>query len=262
MKKILVIFNALTFLGVLAVNSLANILPINNKTTGEVSNNLQNLFAPDGITFSIWGIIYAILIISVIYQFVLSFGKNGDPNNFISKINVFFIIANLANIIWIFLWHYERIGLSVLAMLVLFLSLVIVYQRLGIGSAEISFRDKFLVHFPFSIYLGWITVATIANITAYLVKIDWDGFGVSEPIWTVIILIVATLITLLVLFLRKDYMYGLVIVWAFAGIIIKRLRPAYDTHNIIIITAGITAGVIFILSVIFIIMEMISRAKT
>ncbi len=261
MKKVLVIFNLLTLLGVLAVNTLANTLPINDITTGKVSNNLPNLFAPDGITFAIWGVIYAMLIITVIYQLVLAFGKGDDPEGFINKINVFFIIANLANIVWIFLWHYQKIGFSVIAMVVLFLSLVILYQRLGIGKAEVGFRDKFLLHFPFSIYLSWITVATIANITAYLVKIGWNGFGISDATWTIIVLIVAGLITLLVLFIKRDYMYGLVIVWAFAGIMIKRMRPAFDTHINIVITAGIAAGLIFIISVIFIILDMVNRAK-
>ena len=120
-------------------------------------------------------------------------------------------------------------------MILLFVSLLIIYLRLNIGIEKVSMRDKLFVHVPISIYIGWITVATIANVTAVLVTIGWDGFGLSEQIWTMLVLIVAAIITILILFTRKDYAYSAVIIWALIGIYIKRSAddPVY----------GIQAGI-------------------
>jgi len=248
-------FTALIF--TIIVNSLANILPINNKTTAELSDALPNLFVPSGITFSIWGVIYVLLIIFVIYQIRDVFKKEKIEMPFIEKISVLFILASLANIAWIFLWHYKMIFYSLIVMLGLFLCLLGIYLRLGIGKTKVSLSEKICIHVPFSVYLGWITVATIANITAVLVNINWDGFGISSVVWTIIVLIVASLVTLLVIVTRKDVAYSLVIIWALIGIFIKQSA----NEPIIANTAIFTSLIIFIIAIITGFKEKIPKKK-
>jgi hypothetical protein len=239
------------------VNGLANILPIGGKYTGELSDNIPNLFVPAGLTFAIWGIIYVLIILFAIYLSKDIFKKEKTTKPFLEKISYFFIIASLANIIWIFLWHYELILLSLLAMLFLFISLLLIYLRLNIDLEEVSIKEKLFIHVPISVYLGWITVATIANVTAVLVTVGWDGFGISESIWTILVLIIVTIITVLMLLKRKDIVYSFVIIWALIGIAIKRFEtdPIYGIRTEIAITSIIA----IILIIIVIIISIISR---
>ena len=155
--------NIIAVIITIIVNSLANLLPIGGKNTGELSDNIPNLFVPAGITFSIWGVNYILTILFVIYLAKDLFKKEKRSSIFLEKIGFFFIIASLANIIWIFLWHYEQILLSLIAMILLFVSLLFMYLRLNIGIEKLSFNEKFFVHIPISVYIGWISVATIAN---------------------------------------------------------------------------------------------------
>ncbi len=227
-KIFLQIGNFLFVILTIIVNALANILPINNRNTGELSDLYPNLFVPSGITFSIWGIIYVLLIMFSIYQLRDLFKKEKIEMPFIKKISVFFMLASIGNITWIFLWHYEQVVFSLLAMILLFFSLLIIYLRLGIGTKKYSLKDTIFVNIPFSVYFGWISVATVANITAVLVDLNWDGFGISEVTWTILILIVIVFITILMLYKRKDIAYSLVIIWGFLGIYLKRINNHPD----------------------------------
>jgi len=241
--------NLIAFLATVAVNAMANALPINGKTTGELSDLYPNLFVPAGLTFSIWGLIYLLLAIFAIYQFAAPTRNTAD---FLQRIGPFFIIASAANIGWIFLWHYQRVSASLVLMLILLASLLAVYLRLGIGTRTASWRDRLLVHLPFSVYLGWITVATVANVTAVLVHVGWNRFGASQELWTVAVLVVAALITLVVLFTRNDLFYALVILWAFLGILIKRLAVDSPPSRAIIVTLAVTmaaVGVVLLLRI-------------
>ncbi len=240
--------NLLGFLGVVIVNALANIIPINNRNTGELSDLYPNLFVPAGLTFSIWGIIYMLLALYVIYQIVIAFKGNESGYSFIERIGIFFFISSIFNIGWIFAWHYELVILSLIIMLLLLASLLIIYLRLNIGKSNTDKLKKFLVHIPFSVYLGWITIATIANVTAVLVDINWNRFGLSEQFWTVLVIIVGILITIAVLFSRNDIYYALVVDWAFLGILLKRLSVSIISEPVIIVTIGglvvVTLGII------------------
>lgn len=255
--QLLQVGNILAVIFTIIVNGLANILPIGGKYTGELSDAVPNLFVPAGITFAIWGIIYILIIIFAIYLAKDLFKKEKTTKPFLEKISYFFILASLANIIWIFLWHYEQILLSLLAMLLLFFSLLVIYLRLNIGIEKISMKEKLFVHVPISVYIGWITVATIANVTAVLVEIGWDGFGISEQIWTMLVIIVATIITILILTMRKDYAYGAVIIWALIGIYIKRIADdsIYGLQTQIAYTAVIGIIVILIVAAISVFMQ-------
>jgi len=245
----LAILNLIGFLGVVIVNALATTLPINNRTTGELSDAYPNLFVPAGLTFSIWGLIYILLAIFIIYQLIAAIRRDSRNTSIFEKIGILFFISCLANMGWIFAWHYQIVGLSVVIMLVLLGSLLAIYLRLRIGKSNAPLREKYLVHLAFSVYLGWITIATIANITALLVDIGWNRFGLSEQFWAVAVIIVGIAIALSILFTRRDIYFCLVVDWALAGILIKRLADNTMPDQGVIITtiigiALITAGII------------------
>ncbi len=241
----LILGNSLAVIFTIIVNALANILPINNKYTGELSDSLPNLFVPSGITFAIWGIIYVLLIVFIIYQ-INSFIKK-QKTDVIEKISIYFILASLGNIIWIFLWHYEQVVLSLLPMLLLFFGLLMIYQRLEIVNDKTSIKEKLAIQVPISVYIGWITVATIANVTGALVKLNAGGLFLGEEIWAILVIAVATIITILIILRRKDIVYSLVVIWAFLGIVIKRLQ---SNENIALFTSvAIIVIVITILTV-------------
>ncbi|MDF1497288.1 MAG: tryptophan-rich sensory protein [Patescibacteria group bacterium] len=213
------ILAALGFVGVVAVNYLANALPIGGVTTGEASDAFVNLFTPAGVTFSIWGLIYLLLAVYVVYQFGAFSKKINDE--LIAKVNVYFILSSIANVSWIFAWHYGVIWLSVLLMLVLLVSLIRIADILR--KESFTNIEKFCVRLPFSIYFGWITVATIANITVFLVSLNWNGFGLSDQVWAVIILLVGAGIGIWRMMKDRNIAYGLVIVWAYLGILLKHV---------------------------------------
>ena len=244
-KRLLQIGNILAVIITILINTLAVILPLNGKTTQELSDNLPNLFVPAGITFSIWSIIYILWIVFAIYQARDLFKKEEINMPFLQQITFLFIISSIANSAWIFLWHYEYVGLSLLMMIILLFSLLAIYTRLNIGRSIGSMAERLCVHVPFSVYLGWITVATIANITAFLVSVNWDGFGISELNWTIIIIAVATLLTILMLALRKDIAFSLVVLWAFFGIWMKRTTLPNTTIDANVATT-ITIAIIII----------------
>jgi hypothetical protein len=224
------------FLLTIIVNALANALPLNGKTTAEISDSYPTLFAPAGYVFSIWGIIYTLLLIFTVYQAL----PKQRESQFVNKIGFFFVLSSLANVIWLFLWHYEQIVPSVLPMFALLGALIVIYLRLDIGRAKFAAKERLFVHVPFSVYLGWITVASIANVAAALKAINWDGFGLGEVTWTVAMIVVALAVTLAVIFTRRDIAFSLVIIWALIGIMVKQSAQ----QNIVIIAA---IGVIVIL---------------
>jgi len=244
----LAILNIIGFLGTVVVNGLSNALPLNGKTAGELSDQYPNLFVPSGLTFSIWGVIYILLAIFVIYGLVVAAKNNPEKSQFIEKIGVLFFVSCLANMGWIFAWHYEIVPLSLVIMLVLLATLIAVYLKLQIGKSDAPRIEKYLVHLPFSVYLGWITIATIANVTALLVYLNWNAFGLGEPFWAVTVIIVGIGITLSVLLTRNDIFYCLVVDWALLGILLKRLADSTHVQSVIVISivgmALVTVGII------------------
>ena len=209
-------------LATIAINALANVLPLNGLNTGEISDRFQVYFTPAGYVFSIWGLIYLGLIAFAVFQALP--GQQANPA--LRRIGPLFVLASAANISWLFFWHYEVFILTLPAMLILLVSLIAIYLRLDIGKASISPAERWLVHAPFSLYLGWITVATIANATSLLDYVQWGGWGIAEAAWLVIVLAVAVLIAAAVAWTRRDVIYLLVLVWAFAGIAVKHSAVA------------------------------------
>jgi hypothetical protein len=206
--------NIIAFVAVVVINGLAGSTTIiGGQDTAQVSDKNFTLITPAGYTFAIWGIIYTLLGLFVIYQALPS-----DKGKTAEKVGWFFVLSCIANICWLFLWQFEYLTLSVVLMFLLFASLLMAYLRLGISKSPVSWRERIAVHAPFGVYFGWITIASIANVAAALVSLGWDGFGLSAETWGILVVIIALLITTLVVLTRRDVAYGLVIVWALIGI--------------------------------------------
>lgn len=224
MKKITTyqIITIMATLLTIIVNGLANVLPLNGQGTGEISDRFAIYFVPAGYVFSIWGLIYLGLIAYTIYQAL----PGQRENNLLKKIAPAYWIGSLANSIWIFLWHYEVFSLTLVFMLIILATLLYIYRQLSAGGSSLDNSQKWLVKFPFSIYLGWISVATIANASQVLFFYDWSGWGVSPAVWTVIMLAIAAILGLLMQWRENDFLYVLVLVWAFVGIAQKHAGTA------------------------------------
>lgn len=213
--------NILFFAVMIVMNYLANALPLNGKTTGELSGSLPNLFVPAGVTFSIWGVIYLLLLAFCVIQF------NSANQAIINRISWLFAASCILNAVWIVAWHYGRLPLSVIIMLGLLVSLI----WINIFIKDLPFG---LIKAAFGVYLGWTCIATIANVTGLLVASNWNGFGISEETWTVIMIIAGALITVAALWWFDNPFIGLSVVWAFAGIMIKR---QLDYRSIFVVAA-------------------------
>ena len=201
------------------MNGLANALPLNGLQTGEISDRFTVYFVPAGYVFSIWGLIYLALIGYAVFQALPS--QRNNPR--LQAIGYWFVLSCVTNIIWLFLWHYEQFYWTLVAMLVLLACLIVIYLRLDIGRSHPSTSERWLVEVPFSIYLGWITVATVANVTQLLYYLGWSGWGLSPESWYVLVLATVLIIAGLMAYTRRDVAYLLVLVWALAGIAIKHV---------------------------------------
>ena len=225
----------------IVVNVLSNTLPFNNLTAPEIADSFDVYFVPAGYVFSIWSVIYLGLIAYAVFQLLPAQREN--PR--LGQTGWWFVLSCAANSAWLFLWHYGYFALSVIAMLTLLISLIVIYLRLGVGQQAVTPGERWLVQLPFSIYLGWVTVATIANVTAFLDSINWNGFGLSPETWTFIMLVVAIAVAALMAYSRQDIAYLLVLVWAFIGIGVEQADTA-QVANAAYLAAGIV-GVFVIL---------------
>jgi len=219
--------NLILFAGMIVMNYLANSLPLNGKTTGDISDAWPNLFTPAGVTFSIWGIIYILLVIFCVIQFTTSYHVA------ISRVGWLFGLSCVFNALWIVAWHYERLPLS----LILMAGLLICLIWINIFIKDLP--DGF-IKAGFGVYLGWICIATIANITVLLVSNGWQGFGLSGQTWAIIMIVVGAVIVSLTIWRMSNPYIGLAVVWAFAGIMIKR----QDDYRAIFMTAAAAAVVV------------------
>jgi len=228
----------LTITATIVVNALANALPINGQNTGEISDRFNVYFVPAGYVFSIWGLIYLGLIAYGIFQALPAQREN--PR--LRGTGWWVSLGGLANSAWIFLWHYEQFPLTLIAMLVLLGTLIVTYLRLGIGQNTVPAAERWAARLPFSIYLGWITVATVANITSLLDYLKWDGFGIAPEIWMGIVLAAVLAIAVLMNITRRDVAYAAVILWALAGISVKHADvaavaiPTWITFGLVALT--------------------------
>ncbi len=232
------------WVGVIAtivVNGLANALPINNQMTGDIANQYkgQNLWLPAGYVFSIWGLIYVGLIAYAIYQSL----PRQRENPRLRRIGWPFVISCAANIIWLLFFHYNQFPLSMVAMLVLLAALIAIYSLLG-RNENVSTGERWAVRLPFSIYLGWITVATVANAAHVFVNAGWKGEPFGALAWLIIMYLVALALAALVALTRRDVAYLLVLVWAFIGIAVN-----YSSMTGVLISSIIASLLVAVLAV-------------
>jgi hypothetical protein len=230
--------NLLSVLAALTVNILASALPLNGQNTGEISDRFQVYFVPAGYVFAIWGIIYIGWIAFTIFQ--LQSSQKENPR--LRRLGLLFALSNLANAAWLFCWHYNQFGLSMLVMLVLLGLLIASYLQLNVNRVSVTRTEYWSVDVMFSVYLGWITVATVANITDWFYFVGWNGFGIPAQVWAVIMLAVASLLGLAMALTRRDAGYLVVLVWAFAGIAVKQIDA-----QIVVVSAWIAAALMLVL---------------
>jgi len=218
-------FVAGTFIIMVTVNALSALLPINGITPGEVSDSYPNLFAPAGYTFSIWSLIYLLLAAHTLYQIGLFHGREKSVNTeLLRKTAIVFSVSSIINSAWIFAWHYQMIPISMVLMVMLLICLIDI--AVIIDAQRLSTREMLFIRLPFFVYFGWITVATIANATVLLVSVGWGGFGLSQSVWMMIIVAVGALIGTATLLRFRCASYGLVLIWAYTGILVKHLSPS------------------------------------
>ena len=233
-----------TYLAMVTMNGLANALPLNGRSTGAISDAYPSLFTPAGITFSIWGVIYLLLGAHVLYQLGLFRDGPETPEKaaLLNRVGVLFAVSSLANTAWIFAWHYDFIPLSVVLITVLVACLALIVTTLR--AADLSGRERWLVGVPFSVYFGWTTVAVVANVTVMLVRWHWDGFGLSDATWATIMVLVAMAIGTLTMVRNRDVAYGLVLIWAFSGILLRQVSAAGLNGKYPVIIAAVVASLV------------------
>lgn len=245
--------NILFFALTIIVNSLAGSTTIiGGRNTAQVSDANPTLITPAGYVFSIWGIIYILLGAFVVYQAL----PKQQGKDYQKKIGWLFILSSIINIAWIFVWQFEILALSVVLIFALLLTLIAIYVRVGVGKSKAQLGEKLAVHLPFSVYLGWITIASIADVAATLVSYNWNGFGLSPETWAILVVAVALIITLLMLAIRKDVAYSLVVIWALIGIGVN-----HSVNQSVVTLTEISAAIVALAIIVTVSFSLIRRKK-
>lgn len=216
--------NTGTFLAMVTVNALAESLPLFGRTTGQISEAYPNLFTPAPVTFAIWGLIYLMMLAFTVYQLGVMDG-GAQSTRIREKIGIWFSVSCGLNILWIFLWHGQLIGLSALCMILLLAVLTMIVNRLR--DEEDSLLVKLTTKAGFSLYTGWIIAATIANISVYLTKIGWNGWGLPAEFWTVAVLLAGAMVAAAEVLAAGDRIAAIAVMWAYGGILIRHISPVY-----------------------------------
>jgi len=263
--RILAIASAIGYCAVLVVNALANILPLNGVGTGALSDEIPNLFVPAGFTFSIWGVIYLLLLGYIVFVLREAWSSKVGVPAWNQRDAALFLLNCCANVGWIFAWHWRKTTLSFLIMLVLLASLILLEHenqgKLADGaelgrnrqsmpgvSPWVDRARRFFLTVPLRVYLGWISVATIANVTAVLVKAGWNGFGIDPRVWTVLVIVAGLAVALGFSLGKRQIAAPLVIVWAYAGIVVKRAQTDAG-YSLMVWMAALVAGVLILVSI-------------
>ncbi len=241
MVKRFQILNIIVLLATIGINYLSNTGLLNNETMASISAKYQNLFTPAGYAFSIWGLIYLGLLGFVIYYG--PFAKNTEAKEkTILNTGWWFVISCITNSLWIFTWLYEYTLLTIPIMMLLFVSLLkIIRNNRGLIESR-DFKTTVFLRLPFYIYSGWISVALIADVAAYLKKIQWSGFGIPETGWTVLMFIIAAVIHLYMVWKQNMSTFALVAVWALIAIAVANQY----SNQAVYISAIMTALFVFV----------------
>lgn len=240
---IVAIATLIAIFATLIINVLSNFFPPQGLTIGEIANTILEgvRVTPANYAFAIWGLIYLGLIAYGIYQ--LRPVRRGDSK--LRRADSFLIVACLAQIAWVFLFTNRLFWLSVVAMLAILFSLIGAYLQLKIGKERVSREQKWLVNIPFSVYLGWISVATIVNIASALYISQWDGWGIDAQGWTAIMLVVGGIIGALVAFQRADIAFTLVFIWAYVAISVRQVASPLIWITAIAVAIALAAILFF-----------------
>jgi len=231
------IVNPLALAGAIVMNALASILPLNGRTTGEISDSFNLVFVPAGYVFSIWGLIYLAALGFVVFQALPS----QQSNLRVAATGWWFALSCVANGLWIVFWHYGLYPLTLVAMLTLLASLIALYLRVNpSGARPADAPTRWLVQAPFSLYLGWVCVATIANVSSLLVWLGWEGGGLSPVAWAVIMIGVSAVLSLAMSLRHRDAVFTGVVVWALVGIWVKQAAlPAVVVASVAAVTVAL-----------------------
>ncbi|MBK8054750.1 MAG: tryptophan-rich sensory protein [Saprospiraceae bacterium] len=236
-SRLYIIFNILGVVLAITFNFLAVSLPINNKTTGELSDAFPNYFVPAGFTFSIWGIIYVLMIGFALFQLWKFQKKSAETTEIVNAISHWFFASCVANATWIIFWHYEKVALSLATMFFLLYSLIRLYQAVS-SFRPMNFSNAVGIHLFISVYLGWISVATIANVTTMIISTGWQSNASVQGTWTIVMIIIAAILGIIMIFRKQDIPYALVIVWALWGIYSKRISFPEDVVSLQVATVA------------------------
>ena len=225
---------------VLLMNFLSNALPFNGLTQGELSELYPVLITPAPYVFSIWGLIYLGLSAFIVYQALPRYRETP----YVKAVGILFAVNALFNVAWLFVWHWQQVGWSMVMMILIFASLLLIYLRIGAVTAEKSLYDRLLVKYPFSLYFGWISAATLVNLNVFLYNAGILGEGFGTVLFTILMIILAGIIPLAVYYLRQDYIYTAVFVWALIGI---GVRHSADLPVLTFFSWLVAAAIIFFL---------------
>ena len=211
-KQNLVALNMIFFVAMVAVNYISNTGLIGGNTMKSISDRYKNLFTPASYAFSIWGVIYLLVLGFIIYSFTLV--KKEIESEFISRVGFWFMLSCVANSLWVFAWLNDLIALSVLMMIFLLITLVNIILKVH----SIERKTRFFLQWPFSLYAGWVSVALIANTAAFLTKLQWNGFGLSESAWAIIMIAVAGLLNSVIVLRKNLAAFALAGTWALLAV--------------------------------------------
>jgi hypothetical protein len=255
MKRVpglLVAANAVSYVFMVVMNGLATTLPLNGRTTAEISDSFANTFAPAGYVFSIWGIIYTALLAFLGYQFTV----RGRTSVAVERVGWLFVVNAVANGIWIVFWHYGMFPATMAMTGVLLATLCAIAIRIGIPARAATRADRWFVHLPFAIYLGWVSVATIANAAVMFLDMGWNGEPLTPEAWTLALISVATGIGAVMVVRRGEVAFAAVLIWAFVGIAVKQVQAEWVPEG-----AQAAASLLAVISVGRLIAGLIPQAK-
>lgn len=230
--------NAAALAATLVVNSLANLLPMNGQTPSEIAARFPVYFVPADFTFGIWGLIYLALISFVVYPLVAW----QEAQSAVGRIGWLFVLSCCGNAAWVIAWQYNYFTFSLVFMFIMVASVAAIYVRLGINRSPVDPRERWIVQTPISLYLGWLTVAAISNLSCVLYYRDWSGWGLSDASWMLIVLAMIALLSFSIAWLRRDRVFLAVIVWALIGIASK-----HSGAELVAGAAAATAGLVAVL---------------
>lgn len=244
--RLLAVINTILLVIHIATAYLTQTSLITRKDVAQVSDKYPTYFTPAGITFAIWGVIYLALMAFVIYHLARAFKKGADDhaNRELTMIGWNFAVCNLATIIWLFAWTNEQLLLSVILILIQLVCLMIIHHRLKIHNAHETMGNKAFTQFPLSIYFGWISIATIANISTYLTSIQWNGWGVSGVNWSITMLSISVMLAVWVINRKRNVFFGLVVIWALYGIMQKGKQVGSVEYEPIILVCSVGMGIV------------------